>query len=59
MNYRILTKLIKKIIFWAKNGLFKVKNSTVNKDQEVRDQVSTTFSKVPNSELTVGEKVLL
>ena len=34
-NHRILTKLIKNPIFWAKYGLFKVKNKPVNKDQEV------------------------
>ena len=32
---------------------FKVKNRPVNKDQEVRDYVSTTFSETPNSELIV------
>ena len=40
----------------AKNGLFKIKNRLVNKDQEVRGQVSTTFSEAPNSGLTVDEK---
>ena len=43
----------------AKYGLFKVKNGPVNKDQEVRDQVSTPFTEAPNSGLTVGENVLL
>ena len=36
---------LKKSHFLAKYGLLKVKNSLVNKDQEVRDQVSTTFTK--------------
>ena len=48
INHRILIKLIKKPIVWAKYGLFKVKNRPVNKDQEVRDQVSTTFMEAPN-----------
>ena len=58
-NHRVLIKLIKKPIFGAKYGLFKVKNRPVNKDQEVRDQVGTTFTEAPNSGLTVGENVLL
>ena len=44
-----------KNIFWAKNGLFNVKNRPVNKDHEVRGQVTTTFSECPNSGLTDGE----
>ena len=40
--------------FWAKNGLFKVKNRPVNKDQEVRGQISTTFSEAHNSGVTFG-----
>ena len=46
-------------IFWAKYGIFKVKNRPVNKDQDVRDQVSITFWEDPNSGLTVGENVFL
>ena len=34
---------------------FKVKNWPVNKDREVRGQVSTTFSEFPNLGLTDGE----
>ena len=59
INHRILGKAIKKNILGAKNGLFKVKNRLVNKDQEVRDHVSTTFLEAPNSGLTVGEYFLL
>ena len=59
INYRILINLIKKTIFGAKYGLFKVKNWPVNKDQEVRDQVSTTFTKASNSWRTFGENFLL
>ena len=43
----------------AKYGLFKVKNRSVNKDQKVRDQVSTKFTEAPNSGLTLDENVLL
>ena len=44
----------------AKNQNFsKVKNRSINKDQEVRDQVSTTFLKPPNFWLTVGKIFLL
>ena len=50
-------KLIKKIGVGGKNGLFKVKNRLVIKNQEVRGQVSTTFSEAPNSELTVSENI--
>ena len=42
-NHRILIRLIKKNVFWDQNGLFKVKNKSVVKDQEVKDQISTTF----------------
>ena len=56
INHRILIKLIKKINFWSKNGLFKIKNRPVNKNQEVRGQVRTTFSETPNSGLTIGQK---
>ena len=48
----------KKTHFWAKYGLFKIKNGPVNKDQETRDKVSTTSTEVPNSGLTVAENVL-
>ena len=36
-----------------------VKNRPVNKDQEVRDQVSITFMEATNSGLTVDKNVLL
>ena len=39
--------------------IFKVKNRPVNKHQEVRGQVSTTFSEAPNSELTVDENIFI
>ena len=50
---------LKKTPFFGPNMDFKVKNRPVNKDQEVRDQVSTTFTEAPNSGLTVGENLLL
>ena len=56
VNHRILIKLIKKNIFWSKNGFFKVKNRPVNKDHEVRNQVTATFLNAPNSGLTISEK---
>ena len=56
INHRILIKLIKKIHFGGKNWLFKIKNRPVNKNQEVRSQVRTTFSEAPNSGLTIGQK---
>ena len=59
INHRILIKLIKKILGGAKNGLFKVKNNPVNKDQEVRRQVSTKFLEASNSRLTFGEFVFV
>ena len=61
INHRILIKLIKKNVFGggSQNGLFKVKNRPVNKDQEVRGQVSTTFSEVPNSGLTIYENIFI
>ena len=55
INHRILIKLIKKVGVGGKNGLFKVKNRLVIKNQEVRGQVSTTFSEAPNSGLNVSE----
>ena len=55
INHRILINFIKKNVFGAKNGLFEVKNTPVNKDQEVRDQVSTRFLEAPNSGLTLHE----
>ena len=61
INHRILIKLMKKN--WggggAKNGLFKVKNRPVIKNQELRGQVSTTFSEASNSGLTVSEKIFV
>ena len=41
-------KIIQEKFFWAKYGLFKVKDRPVNKDQEVRGQVNKTFSEAPN-----------
>ena len=55
INHRILIKLIKKIHFWGKYGFFKVKNRPVNKNQEVRGQIRTTFSEAPISGLTIGQ----
>ena len=59
INHRILIKLIKINIFGDKNRFFKVKNRSVNKDQEVRGQVNTTFLETPNSGLIVCENLLL
>ena len=56
INHRILIKFINKIHFGGKNGLFKIKHSPVNKNQEVRGQVKTIFSKAPNSGLTIGQR---
>ena len=36
-----------------------VKNRPVIKDQDVRNQVSTTFSETPNSGLTVSENIFV
>ena len=49
INHRIHTKLIKK-------SRIKIKNRPLNKNQEVRGQVRTTFSEAPNSGLTIGQK---
>ena len=43
----------------GKNGIFKVKNRPVIKNQEVRGQVSTTFLEAPNSGLTVSENIFV
>ena len=43
----------------VKNGLFKVKNRPVIKNQEVRGHVSTIFSEAPNSGLTVSENIFV
>ena len=59
IKHRILIKLTKKLIFLVKYGLFKVKNRPTNKDQQVRDQVSTIFTEASNSRLTLVENVLL
>ena len=59
INHRILIKLIEKNHFWSKNGLFKIKNRPVNKNQEVRGQVRTTFSEAPNSGLTIGQRIFV
>ena len=40
---------------WTLNG----KNRPVNKNHEVREQVSTIFSKFPNLGLTDGEKMFV
>ena len=50
-------KINQKVHFWGKSGLFKIKNRLVNKSQEVRGQVRTTFSEAPNSGLTTGKKI--
>ena len=49
------------LISWrrGKNGLFKVQNRLVIKNQEVRGQVSTTFSEAPNSGLTVSGNIFV
>ena len=49
INQRVLIKSIKKINFSGKNRLFKIKNRPVNKNQEVRGQVRTTFLETPHS----------
>ena len=59
INHRILIKLTKKILFWDKNGLFKIKNRRGNKSQKVRGQVRTTFSEAPNSGLTIDQKIFV
>ena len=59
INHRILIKLIKKVYFGGKNGLFKIKNRFINKNQEVRGQVRTTFSEAPNSGLTIDQKIFI
>ena len=43
----------------GKNGLFKVKNRLVIKNQEVRGRISTKFSEAPNSGLTVSENIFV
>ena len=55
INHRILIKLTRKIHFGGKNGLLKIKNRPVNKNQEVRGQVRTTFSEAIG--LTIGQKI--
>ena len=42
-----------------KHKSLKVKNRLVIKNQEVRGQVSTTFSEAPNSGLTVSENIFV
>ena len=59
INHRILMKLMKKIHFGGKNGLFKIKNRLVNKNEEVRGQVRTTSSEAPNSGLTIGQNIFV
>ena len=56
INLRILIKLFKKKTFFGpKTDFLKKKNWPVNKDHEVRGQVSTTFSEFPNLGLTDSE----
>ena len=50
---------IYKTIFWSQNGLIKVQNGSEIKDQEVRDQDTTQFSKVANPGLTTGEIIFV
>ena len=38
---------------------FKIKNRPVNKNQGVTGQVRTTFSEVPDSGLTIGQKIFV
>ena len=52
-------KINKKNWGGGKNGLFKVKNRPVIKNQEVRGHVSTIFSEAPNSGLTVSENIFV
>ena len=59
INHRILVELIKKTPFFAKNGLFKIKNRLVNKDQEVKDQFNSTYLEPRNSGLTVGVQLFV
>ena len=40
----------------CKNEQFMIKNRPVNKNQEVRGKVRTTFSEAPNSGVTIGQK---
>ena len=51
--------MIQKNFFGGLKWTFKVKNRPVNKDHEVRGQVSTTFSKFANSGLTDGLKIFV
>ena len=53
-SYKINFKIS---ILGAKIGLFKIKNRPVNKNQKVRARVTTTFSEVPNSGLTIDQKL--
>ena len=59
INHRIIVELIKKTPFFAKNGLFKIKNRLVNKDQEVKDQFNSTYLEPRNSGLTVGVQLFV
>ena len=59
INNRILTKLIKKIHLGGKNRLFKIKNRPINKNQEDRGQVRTSFTEAPNSGLTIEQKFFI
>ena len=52
-------KLMKKIHFRGKNGLLRIKNRLVNKNEEVRGQVRTTSSEAPNSGLTIGQNIFV
>ena len=57
-NLRIRNK-ISKIHFRGKNGLFKIENRSVNKNQEVRGQFRITFSEAFNSGLTIGQNIFV
>ena len=45
INHRILIKLIKKIHFWGKNGLFKIKNRPVKKIKRSEVRLEPHFQK--------------
>ena len=43
----------------GKNRLFKIKNRPINKNQEDRGQVRTSFTEAPNSGLTIEQKFFI
>ena len=57
-NLRIRNKN-SKIHFRGKNGLFKIENRSVNKNQEGRGQFRITFSEASNSGLTIAQKIFV